>query len=54
MTQGFHPLLGDGWGCGKGVDCRAGAGPGFRFFLFCLQQIILKIKIFNSIKTNEP
>ena len=40
-------LLGDG--CGEGAGCRAGAGPGFRFFLFYL-QIIMKIQIRNSIK----
>ena len=47
MTQGFGGfllLLGCGWGCGEGV-CS-----GFRFFPFCL-QVIMKIKILNSIKT---
>ena len=54
MTQGFSSflLLLDG-GCGEGAGCRAGAGPGFRCVLFCL-QIIMKIKILNSIKTKVP
>ena len=37
MTQGFGGfLLLLGGGCGEGADCRPGAGPGFRFFLFSL------------------
>ena len=55
MTQGFGGfllLLGGGFGCGEGAGCRAGGGPGFRCVLFCL-QIIMKIKILNSIKTKE-
>ena len=39
---GFLLLPGIGWGCGTG--CRAGAGPGFRCVLLCL-QIMMKIKI---------
>ena len=49
MTQGFGGfllLLGGDSGCGEGAGCRAGGGPGFRFFFFCL-QIIMKIKILN-------
>ena len=51
MSQGFGGflLLGGGCGSGEGVGCRAGAGPGFRCVLFCL-QIIMKIKVLNSIK----
>ena len=54
MTQGFGGflLLGARWGCGCGAGCRAGAGPGFRGVLFCL-QIMMKIKILNSIKTKS-
>ena len=56
MTQGFGSflfLVDGGWGCGEGAGCRVGASPGFRFFFFCL-QIIMKIKILNSIKTKGP
>ena len=54
MTQwfsGFLFLLGGDGGCGEGAGCRAGTGPGFRFFIL---QIIMKIKILNSIKTKGP
>ena len=37
-------LLGGG-GCGEGVGCKAGTGPGFKVFLFHL-QIIMKFKIY--------
>ena len=46
-------LLDGGGGCGEGGGYRAGAGPGFRFFLFRL-QIIMEIKILNSTKTKGP
>ena len=49
MTQEFGDfllLLGGGCGCGQFTSCRAGADPGFRCVLFCL-QIIMKIKILN-------
>ena len=53
MTQGFGflRLLGGRWGEGAGF--RAPAAPGFRCHLFCL-QIIMKNKIFNSIKITGP
>ena len=54
MTQGFVGfllLLGAGRGCGAG--CRAGAGPGFRYVLLC-RQMMMKIKILNSIKNKVP
>ena len=53
MTNGFCgcPIgLGGGGGCAEGAGCMAGAGPGFRCAHFGL-QIIMKIKIFNAIKT---
>ena len=56
MTKGlggFLLLLGAGLGCGCPAGCMAGACPGFRCILFCL-QIMMKIKILNSIKTNVP
>ena len=50
MIQGFGGfLLVLGCGCDEVAGCRAGAGPGFRFFIFCL-HIIMKIKLLNSIK----
>ena len=52
MTQGlgaFLLLLVAGWGCGAG--CRAGGDPRFRCVLYL--QIIMKIKILNSIKTKS-
>ena len=54
MTQGLGGFLLKGGGCcyGCGASCRADAGPGFRFFLFCL-QIIMEIKIFNSIQKQK-
>ena len=56
MTKGFGGfllLLGGGCGCSEGAGCRAGAGPWFRFFIFCL-QIMMKSKILNSLKTRVP
>ena len=58
MTQefvDFHLLLGAGWGwgCGCSAACWAGAGPRFRCVFLCL-QIIMKLKILNSIKTGIP
>ena len=51
MTKGFCGfLILLGGGCGERAGCRAGAGPGFRCVLFCL-QIMMKIKILNSPKT---
>ena len=44
----LHLLLGAG--CAAG--CREGAGPGFRFVLFCL-QIMMKIEILNSRKNRS-
>ena len=55
MTQefcGFLLLMIGGGGSECGASCMAGAGPGFRFFFFCL-HITMKIKILNSIKTKE-
>ena len=55
MIQGFGGfllLLGDR-GCGEGAGYMAGAGPGFRLVIFCL-QIIIKIIILNSIKIKGP
>ena len=52
MTQGFGGfLLLLGGECSTG--CRAGAGPGFRCVLFCVQNM-MKIKLMNSIKTKVP
>ena len=54
MTQGFGGfllLLGAGWGCCCGADCRAGGDPGFKCVLS--QQIMMKIKMLNSIKTKS-
>ena len=52
MNQGCGAfLLILGCGCGEGADYRSGAGPGFRFFYFCLQKNIMNIKILNSIKS---
>ena len=50
---GFLFLLGTGWGCGCGRGCRAGVRPGFDFVPLYL-QILIKIKILNSIKTKYP
>ena len=50
--SGFLLLLGGGGGCGEGADCLADAGPGFKFFPFCL-LITIKIKIFNSMKNKH-
>ena len=53
MTQRichFLLLLGGGGDCGEDTGCMVGAGPGFRFFLICL-QITMNIKVLNSIKT---
>ena len=44
-------LLGYGCGC-EVAGCMTGADAGFRLFLFCL-QIIMKIKIFNSIENKS-
>ena len=56
MIQGFGGfllLLDGGCCCACGAGCRAGGGPRFRYVLFCL-QIMMKIKILNSIKTKIP
>ena len=53
MTQefcGFLLRLGGGGDCGESAGYMAGAGPGFRCVLFCL-QIRIKITIINPIKT---
>ena len=50
---GFFLLLGGGCGRCEGTGFRTGTGPGFRCVLFCL-QIMMKIKILNSIKTKIP
>ena len=43
-------LIWAGWGCGCGAGYKAGGCPGFGCDLLCL-QIMIKIKILNSIKT---
>ena len=50
---GFILLLGAGSDYDCGAGCRAGAGPGLGFVLFCL-QIMMKIKILNSLQTKAP
>ena len=49
---GFLILLGADWDCGCGAGCRAGASPGFKCVLYCL-QIMMKIKILNSIEIHK-
>ena len=48
----FFLLLGAGWSCCCCAGCRAGDSPGFRCVLPSL-QIMMKIKILNSIKTKS-
>ena len=56
MTQGFLGFLlplGAGCGCCYGAGNGAVAGPGLKYVLLCL-QIMMKIKILNSLKTKVP
>ena len=40
---GFLLLLGGSCSCGEGAGFREGAGPGSKFFIFCLQIEIQKL-----------